>query len=93
MFLNFLELPFQLMLLGMEAQAVIGLRIGKIADGGPAAMLEAHRMVTEKVSALAEAAGTLMGGGSAQTVVRRYRSHVQANEARLLGSVAGRGNP
>jgi hypothetical protein len=89
MFLNFLELPFQVMLLGMEAQAVIGLRMSKIADGGPAAMLEAHRMVTEKVSALAEAAGTLMGGGTTQTVVRRYRSHVQANEARLLGLVPG----
>jgi hypothetical protein len=86
MFLAVLELPFQMMLLGMEAHAVIGLRLSKLAAGGPAAVLEAHQMIAEKVSATAEAAGTLMTGGSVHTVVRRYRSHVQANEARLLGS-------
>jgi hypothetical protein len=90
MFFPLVELPLQVMLLGMEAHAVVGLRMSKIAAGGPAAVLEAHRMVTEKVSALAEAAGTLMGGGSAQTVVSRYRSHVRANEARLLGAAPPR---
>jgi hypothetical protein len=58
----------------------------KIAGGGPAAIVEAQRMIAEKTAALAEAAATLMVGGSAQTVVRRYRSHVRANEVRLLGS-------
>jgi hypothetical protein len=86
MFLTCIELPFQMMLLGMEAQAVIGLRMRKIAGGGPAAIIEAQRMIAEKTAALAEAAATLMGGGSAQTVVRRYRSHVRANEVRLIGS-------
>jgi hypothetical protein len=85
MFMSFLELPLHTMLLAMEAHAVIGLRMRKIAGGGPAAMAEASQMVTEKVSALAEAAGTLMTGGSLHTVVGRYRLYVRANEMRLLG--------
>ena len=47
MWLNCVELTFQTMLLGLEANAVIGLRLNKIAMGGPAAMLEAHQMVAE----------------------------------------------
>jgi hypothetical protein len=37
----------------------------------------------EKTTALAEAATTLATGGSPRTVVRRYRTHVKANERRL----------
>jgi hypothetical protein len=44
-----------------------------------------HRSIAEKVSALAEAAGTVLGGGSVQTVIGSYRFHLQANEVRLLG--------
>jgi hypothetical protein len=65
---------------------VIGLRLKKIADGGPSAMDEVHQMVTEKTTALTEAAVTLGGGGSFRSVVGRLRSHVQANELRLLGA-------
>ena len=90
MFLATIDMPLQMMLLTMEAHAVIGLRLSKIATGGPGAAKETHRMVAEKVSALAEAAGTILGGGSVQTVIRRYRSHVQANEVRLRGSGARR---
>ena len=85
MLLATIELPFQMLLLGMEAHAVIGLRMSKIARGGPGAATEMHRMVAEKIAALTEAAGTILGGGSVQTVIRGYRSHVQANEIRLLG--------
>jgi hypothetical protein len=84
MFLTCVELMLQTMLLGIEAQAVIGLRLRKIADGGPEAMVEVHQMVTEKTTALAEAAATLGGGGSFRGVVGRLRTHVQANEHRLL---------
>jgi hypothetical protein len=84
MFFSWLELPFQTMLLAMETHAVVGLRMQKLADGGPAAIVEASGMVTEKIVALAEATGTLMTGGSVQTVVSRYRTHVRANEVRLL---------
>jgi hypothetical protein len=65
---------------------VVGLRLSNISGRGPAATLEAHRMVAEKVSAFTEAASTLMTGGSAQMIIRRYRSHVQANERRLMAS-------
>lgn len=88
MFSANIELPFQMMLLSMEAHAVIRLRVNKIASGGPAAVTEMHSMLAEKVSALAEAAGTILGGGSVQNVIRGYRSRVQANEVRLLGSDA-----
>jgi hypothetical protein len=68
---------------GLEAQQVIGLRLMKIAGGGVAAQAEAARMVTEKVSAAAEAFGTLATGGSSRRIVRRYRTHVKANRRRL----------
>jgi hypothetical protein len=42
-----------------ETQRVIGLRLAKMAEGGPAAQVEAQRMVMEKSAALAEAATTL----------------------------------
>ncbi|HEY7645415.1 MAG TPA: hypothetical protein VH858_10310 [Hyphomicrobiales bacterium] len=84
MWLSYLDLTLQTMLLGLEAHAVIGLRLNKIAAGGPAAMAEAHQMVTEKIGALAEAAGTLAVNGSFLMVVSRFRTHVRANEARLL---------
>ena len=76
---------FDVTLLAMESQAVINLRIMRLAAGGPTAQAEAFQMVTEKVSAAVEAAGTLMTGGSAATVVSRYREHVGANATRLAG--------
>ena len=85
MFLTCIELTWQTLLLSFEAQSVISLRIRKLADGGPAAVTETHRMVTEKAAAVAEAAVTLGAGGTISSVVRRLRAHVQANEVRLLG--------
>jgi hypothetical protein len=84
MFLTCLELSFQTILLGMEAQSVIGLRLRKLAHGGPAAFAEAHGMMAEKTAATVETTATLLGGGNVGAVVRRYRALVQANEARLL---------
>jgi hypothetical protein len=77
------SLGFDALELHVEAQRVIGLRLMKLAGGGPAAQTEARRMMTEKTAALAEAAFTLAAGGSAKTVVRRYRTHVRANQRRL----------
>ena len=88
MFFTCIELTLQTMLLGIEAQSVISLRLRKLADGGPAALAETHRMVTEKAAALVEAAVTFGTGGTVSSVVRRLRTHVQANEVRLLGSGA-----
>lgn len=68
---------------GFEAQRVIALRLAKLLAGGSDAHREAHRMVAEKLAASAEAAATLAGGGSAQTVVNRYRAIMRANQKRL----------
>ncbi len=80
---NFFDLSLQTMMLGFEAQRVIGLRLAKLAVGDAAAAVEAQLMVTEKVAALVEASTTLATGGSHKAVISRYRKHVRANERRL----------
>jgi len=68
---------------GLQAQRVVGLRLQKLAAGGPSAQSEAQLMFTEKIVAGAEAVATLASGGSASSVVRRYRTIMRANEKRL----------
>ena len=80
---SWIGLAFDIALLGMESQRVVGLRVLKIAGGGRAALTELERMLNEKPAALAEAATTVMTGGSPKAVVHRYRTHVKANERRL----------
>jgi hypothetical protein len=82
MLVPWLRLASDATLLAIEAQTVIGIRLGQIAmgRGTPA---EAQLMVTEKVLALAEAAATIASGGSAHKVVKGYRKKVQANSRRL----------
>ncbi len=82
MLIPWLRLASNTALLAMEAQTVIGLRLGQMAlgRGSPA---ENQLMVTEKMFALAEAATTVATGGSAQKVVKGYRKKVQANTRRL----------
>lgn len=75
--------PFAAALLAIEAQNVVQLRLAKFAWGGAEAQTEAQTMVNEKLSALVEASGTLLMGGSLSTVVARYREHVAANSRRL----------
>jgi len=86
MFKNWMRVTNDAVMLGLEAQRVIGLRLMKLSRGGSVAEAEAWRMITEKTSALAEAGMTLARGGSAQTVIRRYRTHVRANKRRLSKS-------
>ena len=86
MFRSWMRLTNDAVMLGLETQSVMGLRLMKLSRGGRAAETEALRMVTEKTSALAEAGMTLARGGSAGTVIRRYRTHVRANKRRLLKS-------
>jgi hypothetical protein len=88
--------PFAFVMLALEAQNVIELRLAKMASGGREAADEAHQMIAEKISASFEAAGALMIGGSIETVIARYREHVAANAGRLTisepvpkGGVAG----
>lgn len=65
------------------AQIVMSLRAMRLARGGALAQAEATRMVTEKSAALVEAAMTVATGGSAEKVVRGYRTRVRANKRRL----------
>ena len=70
-------------MLVLESQAVIGLRMAKLAAGGTAAQAEAQRMVGEKILAAGEAAMLIATGGSTQRVVSGYRRKVRANHQRL----------
>ena len=70
-------------LLGFEAQGVIAQRMVRLALGGPAAGLEAQRMVTEKFYAAGETALLVASGASNDRVIRNYRRKVQANARRL----------
>jgi hypothetical protein len=76
--------------LGLQAQAVVGLRLAKLAAGDAAAMAEAQRMVAEKVFAAAEAqakaaASVLAGQGhlAPKRTLALYRRKVGANHRRL----------
>ena len=71
------------MMLGLESNRVIGLRMAKLMRGGKAAQREAHRMVSEKMFAAAKASTSLMAGASADKIVAQYRKKVAANAKRL----------
>ena len=69
--------------LAFESGNVIGLRVMKMMSGGSGLRDEANLMVTEKVHAMFEAGASLMAGGTANSIVDRYRQHVAANAKRL----------
>jgi hypothetical protein len=74
---------FDSLMLAVEAQHVIGLRLAAIVQGGTAAALEARLMVTEKIIAAQQAAEMLAQGAPTEAVISFYRSQVQANVRRL----------
>ena len=69
-------------MLAVEAQSVMAMRLTSIALGR-GTHAENTRMVSEKAAAFAEAAITLANGGSPHEVIRGYRRHVRANRRRL----------
>ena len=69
--------------LAFESGNVIGLRGMKMMSGGGGSHDEAHLMVMEKIHAMLEASVSLLVGGTASSVVDRYREHVAANAKRL----------
>lgn len=76
--------------LGIEASAVIGLRVAKLAMGGPAAGGEAYLMLSEKMLAAIELQTALATGQLGTTplvgtrkVLKHYRRKVKANRKRL----------
>lgn len=70
-------------MLAIESNGVIGLRLMRMASGGSDVRQEAELMVSEKVDAFVEAAGSLCGGATPAMVIGRYREHVAANASRL----------
>ena len=80
---DWMKMTGHAMMLGLESQQVICQRLMRIAAGGKGAGFETERMVTEKIAAFGEAAATLVAGGSPDKVLRRYRTHVRANNRRL----------
>jgi hypothetical protein len=74
---------YSTILLGFESGNVIGLRMMKLTCGGSDAVNEMHLMMGEKVNAMFETGANLMAGGSAGSVVDRFRQHVAANAERL----------
>ena len=83
MYGSYWKLSVETAMLAMEAQAVIGLRLAKLATGGVGAQREAQRMVSEKVFAAAEVAMIVAAGGTTLGVVEGYRRKVHANFRRL----------
>jgi hypothetical protein len=78
-----------LMMLAVEANGVVALRMMKLMRGGRRARREAELMVSEKIRAACEATASLMAGASGDEIVHRYRQHVAGN-AKRLGRLKGR---
>jgi hypothetical protein len=81
---------FDAWMLGIEASAIIGLRVAKVARGGKAAEDELKLMVAEKLRSAAELSTAAMFGRLGMTpligtkkVVRHYRAKVASNRRRL----------
>src|SRR5258705_8389487 len=72
-----------LMMLAVEANGVVALRMMKLMRGGRRARREAKLMVSEKIDAAFEATARLMAGASGDEIVHRYRQHVAVNAKRL----------
>ena len=73
---------YTILMLALESNQVIGLRLMKIAGGGRAARDEARLMISEKVNASFEAGAALMEGYGMLAVVDRFREHVAENGLR-----------
>ena len=86
LFTHWMKITGDAAMLAIETQQVMHLRLIKLLAGGPKVQSEALLMVTEKTTALAEATMTWARGGSAQRIIRRYRTHVKSNQRRLSKS-------
>jgi hypothetical protein len=88
---RWLALSSQAMMLGLEAQRVIALRMLRIAGGGAHGQAEAERMMTEKLAAFGEAqaaavTGAIEGHSSHRIgakVLNVYAKRVRGNRRRL----------
>jgi hypothetical protein len=83
MFSNWMKLGWDWTMLAIESQQVLALRVAKLSLGGATASKEASRMVSEKVIAVGQVAAHTANGGSAHSVVKKYRKKVRSNRRRL----------
>lgn len=91
MFSDMMKTWFEAAQFAADSQRVIALRMMRLSSGGPLAATEARRMVAEKIAALGESHGALMGalmtGNSLDTAAVKayapYRRAVRANNRRL----------
>lgn len=79
-----MKLASSMILLGLDAQRVVLLRMATIAAGGARALGEMNRMMSEKLFAAVRAAGMMTFGQSPQSIVQHYRSEVRANETATI---------
>jgi hypothetical protein len=87
---SWITLGLQSARLGVDAWSVVGLRLARLAQGGPVAALECQRMIGEKSLALAEAQwevamaiATGKSSGAARKALASYHRRVRANHRRL----------
>ena len=71
------------LMLAVESNNVVRLRLWKLAGGGGDAITETSLMVQEKIAAAFEAQVAMWNGRSTSSVIERYREHVAANAKRL----------
>ncbi len=71
------------MMLALESNNVIDIRLRQMASGGVDAAAEARQMVSEKVDAALQAGAMVMRGKSSADVITFYRKHVANNAQRL----------
>jgi hypothetical protein len=91
LFSSMMKAWFEAAQFGADSHSVIAMRMMRLASGGPLAVTEAQRMVSEKVAAFAEAQGLMMSalvnGKSLETAAVKayapYRRAVRANRRRL----------
>jgi hypothetical protein len=91
MFWSWFTVATNLTNLGLEAQHVIALRLMRLGQGGPNALAEAQRMISDKIDAAleaqAETARAFLSGRTSHAHARRcvaiYRRRVETNRKRL----------
>ena len=71
------------LMLAVESNNVIDIRLRKIASGGGNAAEETRLMVSEKVDAAFRAGSMILDGGKPSEVIDFYHQSVAANMARL----------
>jgi isocitrate/isopropylmalate dehydrogenase len=82
------NLMWQTTQMALDAQAVIAMRLTKIARGGAAGQAEASLMVAEKIKAIGESQAIAFGAlgsadGGAARITSLYQGKLAANRKRL----------